>query len=197
MHPRSRYSWPDGSVLSAIFGFAHVPDASNRGCLGHRAGAHDHFVLWSDPGEDLDPDAVIGPDRDLGFLGLAVLDHVDVGLAVLRLAHEARRGQGRVLGGRVEDDLGDAVHPRADPVVGVGQVDLGVHGPRGGVFRLGEPGDLTLEDLGPEGVERDLGGVADVGQRHVAVGDLGDHADLVGPGDRQQGDRCPLRRPSG
>ena len=126
------------------------------------------------------------------FLALPSLIDVDVGLAALRLAHEAGRGQGRVLGRRVEDDLGDAVHPRADPVVGVGQVDLGVHGPRGRVFRVGEPGDLALEDLGPEGVERDLGGVADVGQRDVAVGDLGDDADLVGPGDRQQGDGAPL-----
>ena len=51
---------------------------------------------------------------------------------------------------------------------------------------------FPLKTSPPQGVERDLGGVADVGERHVAVGDLGDDADLVGPGDGQQGRDAPF-----
>src|SRR4051812_16160614 len=86
-HPR-RSGFPGPPLLDPL------ADGADRGSLGHRAGVHDHIVLGGDSGEDLDPEAVVGPDRDLALLGFAVLDDEDVGLAAFRLADETRRRQG-------------------------------------------------------------------------------------------------------
>ena len=76
--------------------------------------------------------------------------------------------------------------PRTQGAVGVIQVDLGPHGPRGRVLGDRDPGDLAPEDAraGDLGSERRR--IADVDPGHVAIGDGRDDPHAPHPPDDRE-----------